>query len=167
MRAVVQRVRRAEVEVEGEVVGAIGRGLLVLACAMDGDGDADVAWLADKLPALRVFPNEQGRMDLCLSQLPAAEQGLLLVSQFTLAADLGPGVSKGNRPAFTSAMAPAAASACVDKLAASLRTRLPAGAVRMGVFGADMKVTLENDGPVTLWLDTRRSPRLGEGVDGG
>jgi D-tyrosyl-tRNA(Tyr) deacylase len=153
MRALVQRVSSAAVLVDGGVVGAIGPGLLVLACAMDGDTDEDVAWLAAKLPALRVFPDAQDRMNLALGDAPG--RGLLVVSQFTLSADLGPGVSKGNRPAFTAAMAPAPAAAMVDDLVGRLRA---AGCtVETGRFGAHMAVQLVNDGPVTLWLDTRRA----------
>lgn len=159
MRAVVQRVSRGSVEVDGQVVGAIDAGLVVLVCAMEDDTDADVAWLAAKLPALRIWPDaagEGGRMQLALADFEPARRQLLIISQFTLSADLGPGISKGNRPAFTRAMAPVPAEAMV----ADLMTRL-AGAgcvVAGGRFGAHMAVSLVNDGPVTLWLDTRRSP---------
>lgn len=150
MRALVQRVSSAAVVVDGEVVGRIGPGLLVLACAMAGDTDRDVAWLAAKLPALRIFPDAAGRMNTALGDEPG--RGLLVISQFTLSADLGPGVAKGNRPAFTAAMAPGPASAMVDDLIRRLR----AGGcvVEAGRFGAHMDVQLVNDGPVTLWLDT-------------
>ena len=157
MRAVVQRVSSASVTVDGdvgpEVVGAIGPGLLVLVCAMGGDTAEDVAWLAQKLPALRIFPDDAGRMNLALLDRPVADRGILVVSQFTLSAPLGPGIGKGNRPAFTAAMAPAPAAALVE----SLKERLAAAGCQVagGRFGAHMRVALENDGPVTLWLDTR------------
>jgi D-tyrosyl-tRNA(Tyr) deacylase len=169
MRAVVQRVSSASVTVDGaggpEVVGAIGPGLLVLVCAMAGDTDDDVAWLAAKLPALRIFPDDAGRMNLALLDRPAEDRGLLLVSQFTLSAPLGPGVSKGNRPAFTAAMAPGPAAAMVEDLMGRLKT---AGcSVAGGRFGAHMRVALENDGPVTLWLDTRAAHGGQGGGQGG
>jgi D-tyrosyl-tRNA(Tyr) deacylase len=160
MRAVVQRVSRGSVEVGGAVVGAIDAGLVVLVCAMEGDTDADVAWLAAKLPALRIWPDAVdgtgGPMQLALADFEPARRQLLIISQFTLSADLGPGISKGNRPAFTKAMAPGPAEAMV----ADLMTRLArAGCVVAGGrFGAHMAVSLVNDGPVTLWLDTRRRP---------
>jgi D-tyrosyl-tRNA(Tyr) deacylase len=164
----VQRVSRAEVVVDAGHAGAaaaqsgqIGRGLLVLACAMEGDDAGDVAWLAEKLAALRVFPNDAGRLDLCLGQLPQAERGVLVVSQFTLSADLGPGISKGNRPAFTRAMAPERAVALVDALIAQVKEKLPGATVASGTFGAHMRVSLENDGPLTLWVDTRAKAPAG------
>jgi D-tyrosyl-tRNA(Tyr) deacylase len=150
MRAVVQRVKEASVSVDGDVVGAIGVGFLVLVCAMEGDADSDVAWLRAKLPALRVFPNDAGRFDRSLTDVGGA---LLVVSQFTLAAELSPGRSKGNRPAFTGAEAPDAAAARVAALAAGLRA--DGVVVETGRFGAHMDVALINDGPVTLWLDSR------------
>jgi D-tyrosyl-tRNA(Tyr) deacylase len=156
MRAVVQRVSRGSVEVDGQVVGAIDAGLVVLVCAMEDDTDADVAWLAAKLPALRIWPDTSGRMHLALVDLEPARRQVLVISQFTLSADLGPGISKGNRPAFTKAMAPGPAEAMVHDLMARLASAdcVVAG----GRFGAPMAVSLVNDGPVTLWLDTRRSP---------
>lgn len=165
VRAIVQRVSRASVEVDGVVVGAVGRGLLVLLCAMEGDTAADERWLLEKLVALRVFADADGKMnrsvvDLAVESADAVDAveagvGVLVVSQFTLAADLTPGRSKGNRPSFTRAAAPAAAREAVDRFVAALRTTLPSTvAVAAGRFGADMKVTLVNDGPVTLWLDS-------------
>jgi D-tyrosyl-tRNA(Tyr) deacylase len=157
MRAVVQRVSSASVTVDGdagpEVVGAIGAGLLVFVCAMAGDTADDIAWLASKLPALRIFPDEAGRINRALLDREPTERALLVVSQFTLSAPLGPGVSKGNRPAFVAAMPPEPAAAMVDDLIQRLR----AGGcvVAGGRFGAHMRVALENDGPVTLWVDTR------------
>ena len=161
MRAVVQRVSEARVSVDGEVVGEIGRGLLVLLCAMDGDVEGDLDWVLRKIIALRVFPDADGRMNEALTALPATTEhgptGLLVVSQFTLSADLSPKTAKGNRPAFTRAMAPVPASAMVDAFVERARAALtPDGhRVSTGVFGADMKVSLVNDGPVTLCFDSR------------
>ena len=159
MRAVVQRVREARVDVEGATVHGIGRGLLVLLCAMAGDEAADETWLLDKLLALRVFADDAGKMNLALHDIhrPEAPAGLLLVSQFTLSAEIGPGKSKGNRPAFLGAMAPDPARAAFDRVVAAARSKAPWLDVGCGVFGADMQVHLVNDGPVTLWLDTRLS----------
>lgn len=160
MRAVVQRVSEARVTVDGEVVGDVGRGLLVLLCAMEGDRDADLDWVLRKVIALRVFPDADGRMNEALTALPAVTDagpsGLLVVSQFTLSADLSPKTAKGNRPAFTQAMAPGAASVTVDAFVDRARAALSATGHRVatGVFGADMKVSLVNDGPVTLCLDS-------------
>ena len=161
MRAVVQRVSQASVTVDGEVVGAIGVGLAVLVCAMAGDGDSDVAWMRVKLPALRIFPNDAGRFDRALADVGGA---VLLVSQFTLAAELAPGRSKGNRPAFTGAEAPDAAAARVAALADGLRA--DGVAVETGRFGAHMDVALVNSGPVTLWLDSRPAGPAGQGGQG-
>jgi D-tyrosyl-tRNA(Tyr) deacylase len=166
MRAVVQRVGRGSVEVDGVVVGAIDAGLVVLVCAMEGDTDADVAWLAAKLPSLRIWPDASGRMHLALVDLEPARRQVLVISQFTLSADLGPGISKGNRPAFTRAMAPGHAEAMVHDLMARLAS---AGCVVAGGrVGAHKAVSLVNGGPVTLWLDTRqgRPIAMGPDVDG-
>lgn len=158
MRAVVQRVSSASVTVDGQTVGAIGRGLLVLLCAMEGDTDADATWLCRKLASLRVFSDADGKMNLDLAAVPATNgSGMLVISQFTLSADLRPKTAKGNRPAFTRAMAPASATVLVERCVALLRGHLaPAGhVVATGQFGADMAVSLVNDGPVTLVFDSR------------
>lgn len=151
MRALLQRVSEASVTIEGEVVGRIGHGLLVLLAIGEGDTDEDLTFITAKVPSLRIFEDEQGRMGRSLEDIGG---GLLLVSQFTLYADL----SRGRRPSFTGAMAPAPASELVTRAAAIWRA---AGiTVETGRFGADMKVALVNDGPVTLWLDSRnREPR--------
>ncbi len=149
MRAVVQRVRRAKVTVGTEVTGEIGVGLLVLVAAVAGDTDADRGWLARKLPALRIFADETGKMNRSVLDVGGA---LLVVSQFTLCAD----VSKGTRPSFTTAMEPAAAEVAVQALVEELRGQV---AVQTGRFRADMQVELVNDGPVTIWLDSRREAR--------
>lgn len=146
MRCVVQRVSRAQVVVEGAAVGSIHRGLLVLVAAMQGDGPDDVAWIERKLVSLRVFADAVGKMNLSVKEVGGA---ILLVSQFTLAADVG----KGARPSFVTALHPDQARPAVDALAAGLRAAgIP---VQSGRFGADMQVELVNDGPVTLWLDSR------------
>lgn len=158
MRAVVQRVHEARVLVDGEVVGEVGRGLLVLLCAMQGDVEADAEWMLRKVTALRIFADEAGRMNLGLEAVAgSAMAGVLVVSQFTLSADLTPKLAKGNRPAFIKAMAPVPAAVMVDAFAAAMTAALaPLGLrVATGRFGADMQVGLINDGPVTLWFDSR------------
>jgi D-tyrosyl-tRNA(Tyr) deacylase len=139
--ALVQRVSEARVEVGGSVVGQIGQGLLVLVCAEPADSEVQAAKLVDKLLKLRIFGDDAGKMNRSLQDVAG---GLLIVSQFTLAAD----TSGGNRPSFTGA-APAAQGRAlyeaVLRLAAERHTPVAAG-----VFGADMKVSLVNDGPVTI-----------------
>lgn len=146
MRSVVQRVGRARVTVGGEEVGAIERGLLALVGVMEGDETEDARWLEHKLLSLRVFEDEAGKMNRSVKDIGGQ---LLLVSQFTLAADVG----KGARPSFVQAMHPAQARPMFDALVESLRQAVP---VATGTFGAHMQVELVNDGPVTLWLDSRR-----------
>lgn len=147
MRAVVQRVSRAEVRVGGERVGRIGRGLLALVSAGADDGDQDVDYLADKIAGLRVFPDEGGLMNRALAEVSGA---LLVVSQFTLHGDC----RKGRRPSFVAALAPGPAEALYEQLLGRLRERgLP---VESGRFRATMEVELVNDGPVTLLLDSKR-----------
>lgn len=141
MKAVLQRVREARVEVEGQVVGAIGPGLLVLVCAEPGDTPATGAKLLAKLLKLRIFSDENGKMNRSLVDI---EGGLLLVSQFTLAADC----SGGNRPSFSGAAAPALARSLYEDLLNQARALHPQ--VAAGVFAADMQVHLVNDGPVTI-----------------
>ena len=141
MIALVQRVRQAHVDVGGQTVGAIGPGLLVLVCAEPADTPALAARLVDKLLKLRIFGDEAGKMNRSLQDVAG---GLLLVSQFTLAAD----VSGGNRPSFTAAAPPALGRALFDDVVRLARERHPS--VAQGVFGADMQVHLINDGPVTI-----------------
>lgn len=148
MRAVVQRVQSARVEVEGSVVGAIDRGLLVLLSAGDDDTAADVSVAIDKIAGLRIFPDDVGKMNLDVGAIGGA---VLLVSQFTLHGD----VRKGRRPSFVRAMAPEPAAAMVDNVGNGLRAR--GLTVAEGVFGADMQVHLVNDGPVTILIDTKRT----------
>lgn len=147
VRAVVQRVARAEVRVEGKVVGSIGRGLLALVGVARDDRDDDADALADKLAALRVFEDAAGKMNLAVGEVGG---GVLLVSQFTLLGD----VRKGNRPSFVDAAAPEEANRLYERVAARVREKgLP---VATGVFRAMMEVELVNDGPVTILLDTRK-----------
>lgn len=147
MRAVVQRVSQASVTVEGQVVASIGRGLLVLLGVGREDGPDDLTYLAEKVVGLRVFEDEQGKMNRAV-----LEDGgeLLVVSQFTLYGD----VRRGKRPSFTDAMEPVRANELYQQFCAACR-RLGAK-VGEGVFRADMKVGLVNDGPVTLLLDSRK-----------
>ena len=145
MRCVVQRVSRAEVRVDGEVVGRVGRGLLVLVAATHGDRVDDAETLADKLAGLRIFPDEEGRMNRSVGEVGG---GVLVVSQFTLYAD----TRRGRRPAFVAAAAPEVAEPLIERLVQGLRRRaLP---VETGRFGAKMEVELVNDGPVTLVVET-------------
>ena len=144
MRAVVQRVVRASVGVNGRVESEIGAGLLVLLGIAEGDVDDDAAQLAGKVARLRVFENDAGRLDRSLLETGGAA---LVVSQFTLIAD----TSKGNRPSFASAAAPQEAEQLVERFSDSLRQLgIPTAG---GVFGARMKVELVNDGPVTIVLE--------------
>lgn len=144
MRAVVQRVTRAEVQVSGEVVGRIERGLLVLLGVGQGDGDPDAIAMAAKIAGLRVFADEAGRMNRSVLDVGGS---VLLVSQFTLLAD----VRKGRRPSFTRAAAPAMADGLVDRVAERLRDE--GVSVATGSFGAVMDVDLVNEGPVTIVID--------------
>jgi len=146
MRAVVQRVRRARVEVAGEVTGAVERGLVAFVGAAADDGDADLAYVVNKVVALRVFPDAEGKMRHAVADVGG---GLLVVSQFTLLGD----VRRGNRPSFDGAMEPGAAAQMVDRFVAEARGRgIP---VETGRFGAHMTVHVENDGPVTILVDSR------------
>ena len=145
MRALIQRVTSASVDVDGRRVGEIGTGLLVLVCAMQGDDEVVVSRLASKISKLRVFRDDQDRMNK--SVLDVGGQ-VLVVSQFTLAAD----TARGNRPGFSTAAAPELGEALYQKFAASI-SELGIG-TQTGEFGADMAVSLVNDGPVTIWLDT-------------
>ena len=143
MIALVQRVRQARVEVDGAVVGAIGPGLLVLVCAEPADTPDVASRLLDKLLKLRIFADAAGKMNLSLQDV---DGGLLLVSQFTLAAD----TSRGNRPSFIAAAGPELGRCLFDELLRLARERHPL--VQAGEFGADMQVHLVNDGPVTIPL---------------
>ena len=147
MKAVIQRVTRASVEVEGRIVGRIGVGLLVLLGVAKGDDERDLSYLLEKLQTLRIFGDDQGKMNRSLVDVGGA---LLLVSQFTLLGD----TSKGRRPGFDLAASPEAARALYEHAVERLRS---AGlTVETGVFGAHMQVELLNDGPVTFIVDSRR-----------
>jgi D-aminoacyl-tRNA deacylase len=147
MRAVVQRVSRAAVTVEGRIAGEIARGLVVLLGVANKDQASDVQYIAGKVRGLRIFPDEDGRMNRSVDD---AKGAVLLVSQFTLLGD----ARKGRRPSFDEAAAPAVAQALYEDVARELR----AGglAVATGVFQAEMQVELVNDGPVTILLDSTR-----------
>ena len=144
MRALVQRVSSASVTVDGSVTGEIGEGLLVLVCAMQGDAETQSQWLARKIANLRIFRDEDGRMNRSLLDIGGSA---LIVSQFTLAAE-----TKGNRPGFSTAAPPAEGERLYQHFCGQLRGH--GLNVANGIFGADMKVALVNDGPVTIWLDS-------------
>jgi D-tyrosyl-tRNA(Tyr) deacylase len=145
MRALIQRVSSARVDVDGATIGACGNGLLILVCAMPSDTIETVVSLARKISKLRIFKDDQGRMNRSVVDV-AGEA--LVVSQFTLAAD----TSRGNRPGFSTAAPPEQAERLYLDFAAALKDLgVP---VETGSFGADMAVSLVNDGPVTIWMDT-------------
>ncbi|MFZ2062989.1 MAG: D-aminoacyl-tRNA deacylase [Candidatus Binatus sp.] len=146
MRAVVQRVSRGEVRIEGRVAGRIGRGLVVLLGVAGGDGEADAAFLVDRIVGMRVFADDAGKMNLSIAQVDGA---MLVVSQFTLLAD----TNSGRRPSFTKAAAPDEARRLYEHFLSLARTRDVK--VETGEFGATMEVDLVNDGPVTIILDSR------------
>ncbi|MCS6830234.1 MAG: D-aminoacyl-tRNA deacylase [Armatimonadota bacterium] len=148
MRAVLQRVSRAEVTVDGERVASIGRGYLVLLGVTHTDDESDARYIADKIASLRLFEDEAGKINLGITDIGGE---ILLVSQFTLYADC----RKGRRPSFTDAAPPEIADRLYQRVAEMLREAgLP---VQTGVFGAHMQVALVNDGPVTILLDSRKS----------
>ena len=145
MIGLLQRVSSARVSIDGEISGEIGRGLLVLVAVHRDDEERDIARLAERLLTYRVFPDAEGRMNLSVQDVSG---GLLLVPQFTLTAD----TRKGTRASFTKGAAPAVASAYFDKLVTACGEALET--VATGQFGADMQVSLTNDGPVTFWLES-------------
>jgi len=147
MRAVIQRVARASVKIDHQIVGRIERGLLVLLGIQSGDTSTDIGWLTRKIVRLRIFADEQGAMNRSVQQ---AGGELLVVSQFTLFAS----TRKGNRPSFMSAAPPDQASRLYEEFCD--RLELETGKkVKQGIFAADMQVELVNDGPVTIWIDTK------------
>ena len=146
MIALVQRVSRAQVDVAGQTIGAIGRGLLVLVCAEPADTEAQAAKLVDKLLKLRIFSDEAGKMNRSVQDVAG---GLLVVSQFTLAAD----TAGGNRPSFTGAAPAEQGRALYEAVLRLARERH--APVEAGVFGAEMRVSLVNDGPVTIPITVR------------
>ena len=144
MRALIQRVSRASVHVDGKEIASIGQGFLVLLGVADEDGKAETAWLARKIAGLRLFEDDEGKMNLALADVGGS---VLAVSQFTLYGD----ARKGRRPSFTRAAPPAQAQELYDRFCTLLAAEgVP---VEKGVFQAHMEVTLVNDGPVTLWLE--------------
>ncbi len=147
MRAVIQRVSQASVTIEGVVKSAIGPGLLILLGVEDADGPDDIEWLAKKIAQLRIFGDENGLMNLSVQDING---GLLVVSQFTLHAS----TKKGNRPSFIRAARPEVAIPIYEKFVASLR-ETSGLEVLTGEFGADMKIALLNDGPVTIVMDSK------------
>ena len=145
MRALIQRVSSASVTVDGETIGAIDAGFLILVCAMSDDTEAQTEKLAAKIAKLRIFQDDAGKMNRSLLDTGGAA---LVVSQFTLAAD----TSRGNRPGYSQAALPEQGEALVRHFADTLAAQ--GIEIAHGRFGADMKVALVNDGPVTIWLDT-------------
>jgi len=144
MKAVIQRVKRARVFVEGRVVSEIGKGLLVLICAERGDGERELSWMAEKIVSLRIFPDEEGKFNRSLKEVSGE---VLLVSNFTVCGHL----KKGTRPSFHLAEEPEKAKALLERLSTLIREKgIP---VKEGVFGAHMEIELINDGPVTLYLE--------------
>jgi D-aminoacyl-tRNA deacylase len=147
MRVVIQRVSRASVTVEGSVTGKIGHGLLVLLGIEDADGDEDIQWLSAKIVNLRIFNDENGVMNKSVLETGG---DILLVSQFTLHAS----TKKGNRPSYIKASKPEVAVPVYEKMIKGLQTDL-GKKIETGIFGANMKVELLNDGPVTIVIDTK------------
>lgn len=145
MIGLLQRASRARVEVDGEVIGEIGQGVLVLVGVQKHDGPDEVERLSERLLGYRVFADEQGKMNLSVRDI---EGGILLVPQFTLAAD----TRKGTRASFTAAATPEQGRSCFEQLLQTTRQRY--ANVQSGRFGADMQVSLTNDGPVTFWLQS-------------
>lgn len=143
MRAVLQRVSHASVTVDGTVTGEIGHGLLILICAMQGDTDAQARQMAAKIAKMRIFKDDSGKMNLSVRDMGGSA---LIVSQFTLAADL-----RGNRPGFSTAAPPDEGRRLYELFSQAMRDEgIP---VENGIFGADMAVSLVNDGPVTIWVE--------------
>lgn len=146
MKAVIQRVTKAKVTVDGKITGEIEKGFLVLLGVMDGDGESEMKLLAKKVSEIRIFEDENGKMNLSLAQV---EGSVLVVSQFTLCADL----SHGRRPSFIKSAAPDVANSLYESFCTELEN-LGTKNVQKGIFGADMAVELVNDGPVTIIMNT-------------
>jgi D-tyrosyl-tRNA(Tyr) deacylase len=148
MRAVIQRVSEASCKVDGEITGQIGSGLLVLLGIEEADTDEDLQWLAQKIAAMRIFSDEDGLMNKALADV---DGNILLISQFTLFAQ----TKKGNRPSFIRAAKPDKAIPMYEQMIEELKT-LTGKRIATGIFGADMKISLVNDGPVTIMMDTKQ-----------
>ena len=148
MRAVVQRVSNAKVEVEGKITGQISNGLMVLLGVEDGDDNSDMEYLADKVVGLRIFEDDQGKMNLSVAEI---EGELLVVSQFTLLGD----ARKGRRPSFVKAAEPEEGNRLYEEFVQRIRSK--GLTVQTGIFRAMMDVTLTNQGPVTMLLDSRKT----------
>ena len=144
MRALLQRVSEAKVEVDGALIGQCGNGLMILVCAMQGDSEEQADKLAAKISKLRIFKDDDGKMNKSVTDIGGS---ILVVSQFTLSAD----TSRGNRPGFSTAEAPADGERLYVHFAQALRNL--GLTVETGQFGADMQVSLVNDGPVTIWME--------------
>jgi D-tyrosyl-tRNA(Tyr) deacylase len=147
MRAIIQRVSQASVTVDGKITGSIQKGLLVLLGVEDADIDEDIAWLGSKIINLRIFDDHEGVMNLSVKE---TEGDILIVSQFTLFAN----TKKGNRPSYIRASKPPVAIPMYEKMINTLQNEL-GRPVQTGIFGADMKVALVNDGPVTIFIDSK------------
>lgn len=145
MKAVIQRVKKAQVSVGEEIVGSIQVGFLILLGITHDDTEEDVTWLVQKIEKLRVFSDDQGAMNLDLNAVNGA---VLVVSQFTLFANY----KKGNRPSFINAAHPVHAKPLYQLFVEKMQTSIP---TQQGIFGADMQITLQNDGPVTILMDTK------------
>jgi D-tyrosyl-tRNA(Tyr) deacylase len=144
MRALIQRTSEAKVTVDGKTIGEIGPGLVIFVCAMREDTDAESEWLARKIVKLRIFRDDEGRMNRSIQDVGGSA---LIVSQFTLAAE-----SRGNRPGFSTAAAPDEGERLYEHFKKQVQEH--GVSVGSGKFGAEMKVSLVNDGPVTIWLDS-------------
>jgi len=158
MRALIQRVKRCQVTIDGQVYSAIGKGMLVLLGVRTGDSEADADYLADRCAALRIFEDREGKMNLSVKEIDGE---VMVVSQFTLYGD----TRKGNRPGFTEAAPPELANALYEKFVDRLRRQLGVSKVATGVFRAMMDVELVNDGPVTVMVESKSNtgPRSGQG----
>ncbi len=147
MRAVIQRVSKAKVEINGVVVGSVNQGLLVLIGIEDADNQDDIEWISSKIVQLRIFGDENGLMNKSIEDILG---NILLISQFTLFGQ----TKKGNRPSFIKAARPEIAIPIYEKLIEMLNLKL-GKVIETGIFGADMMVSLTNDGPVTIYMDTK------------
>ena len=147
MRAIIQRVSKASCSIDGKISGEIGLGFMILLGIEDSDTDEDLSWLAQKISNMRIFSDENGLMNKALTDV---QGNILLISQFTLFAS----TKKGNRPAFTRSAKPDYAIPLYEKMIVEL-SRLTGTKIQTGVFGADMQISLVNDGPVTIIMDTK------------